>query len=139
MVKWLSMILVVIYMAPPFQGPAGHVLHSISHIIDVPDQIITHNLTTKNEIEAVLEHRDHHTVNADHLHEFIDMLSSFFSSETQKKHQSVVELMDLDKHFISKIHHTSEYRLTLRANPNPFADMPIQTGFLPPNWKPPLH
>lgn len=128
----------IIYLAPPLQGPARHILHSISHIIDAPEQIITHNKPGIDHSAPVHQHSDHHKANADHLHEIIDVLSSFFSQETQKKHQSVVELMNLDKHFFSKIHHASEFKATLRANPNPFDDMPTRTGFLPSNWKPPL-
>jgi hypothetical protein len=139
LVKILAICLVVIYLSPPLQGPTKYILHSVSHFLKVPEQIITHDHHGANYLVPL--HRKHKLAeaDADHLHEIIDMLSDVFSSETQKEQLPAPDLLDLDKHFVFKIQQTSAQSVSLKTDPKVHDNMLTRIGFLPALWKPPLY
>lgn len=99
LIKRLSMLMVACYVLNLFQFQISPVLHSISHILEAPENIISHH--SKSSIEYEIHHQGNHDdMQKTHDHEIIDLLDSIIESskEDNNSDETLPSESKFDKH-----------------------------------------
>lgn len=94
------MIISILYLVQPMHRQINHTLHSLSHILELPDQVIGH------KDQLVDSHATHHYLHdhaisvTKHEHHIIDFVIDMLASDKEKQDQNkpAVDFLEMDKH-----------------------------------------
>ncbi len=110
LIKHMALLVSICYLVNPLQQQISMVLHEISHDLEFPHYVMSHetNLNTNSEIH--LKH-SHHVVTSDHEHNLIDFIDTLFQGldESNPSNDSLFTEIKWDKHI-------SSYGLKLPGN-----------------------
>lgn len=100
MIRVLAVFMSVCYVLTPLHQQINTVLHSISHFLEVPVDVMSHN---QIEFFEGHQHVNHYSFKVDHEHNLIDFLHSIFkaSDNEDRSQESLATKLKIDKHFIS--------------------------------------
>lgn len=98
-IKHLSMLLLVFYVLNLLQFQISPVLHSISHILEAPKNMMSHHSIAASKYE-IHNHGDHYAMQNTHEHEIIDLLDSILEPSKGDNNTDETILLELkfDKH-----------------------------------------
>ncbi|MGI9553220.1 MAG: hypothetical protein ACR2MT_18580 [Aurantibacter sp.] len=96
-VRRMALIMSICYVMNLLQYQVLPVLHSISHVLEAPTDLIAHNSLSAIEHE-IHEKRDHGTWQTIHQHEIIDLIDSIFEASTEKNSSDETLLTELKFH-----------------------------------------
>ena len=101
-VKFIAIVISIIYMLIPIQKELKSALHGISHFLQMPDHLISHNqnenLNYEVKVLTILYHE----------HKILDLLDAFTDKNNSANDSNKPNLVDskIDKHF-----HSSKYKV----------------------------
>ncbi|WP_034045175.1 hypothetical protein [Wocania ichthyoenteri] len=100
-IKFTAIVISVMYVLMPIHKEAKRVLHSISHFIEMPNAILSHN---QNEN---LDYKVKTPTITYHEHKILDILDVFAEVNNDTEDSNKPSLVDskIDKHF-----HSSKYK-----------------------------
>lgn len=123
-VKFLAVSISLIYVLMPLHNELKGMLHSVSHYLEMPNSVLSHNQDDN------LNYKYKKTATSFHQHKIIDFLD-LIDSSTTTENSDVPNLVDnkIDKHFFS-----STYRVlkqVLATSPPVLCDYTkkIKNGF----------
>ncbi len=98
----LALLIAMLYLLQPLHEPIKLVVHSFSHFMQKPVQIISHNEFFNSGTVAHHDSHSHQYHQVIHDHRLIDFLDALFSGEDKETNddQTVVEILKIDKHNI---------------------------------------
>lgn len=122
LVKLLAMTMSICYLAHPLQLQINTLLHELSHGLELPNHVLSHENTT-DLTYAVDSHHSHGKRITDHTHHLIDFLDILFQASNDDKNpkDAMFSKLKLDKHL-------TYYELLLP----PYFEMGMFKCFLPP-------
>ncbi|GAA4882256.1 hypothetical protein GCM10023311_00410 [Flaviramulus aquimarinus] len=94
-VKFVAIVISVIYMLMPIHKEVKSVLHSMSHYLQMPDMVLSHNqdqnLNYKTQTSNITFHQ----------HKLIDLLDAFIGNKTNNEDSNKAHIFNIkiDKHF----------------------------------------
>lgn len=97
-IQRLALLIGICYLMNPLQKQIKTIFHTISHAIEMPGSVMSHNSHAINsEIDV---HSDHETVVLKHDHKYIDLIDAvlFASNENNDNEDSILIEIKLDKH-----------------------------------------
>ncbi|GAB5472884.1 MAG: hypothetical protein Mars2KO_09830 [Maribacter sp.] len=99
LIKILAMTMSICYLANPLQRQINIVLHELSHGLELPSHVLSHENTTNMTFMAD-SHHSHGKSITDHTHHLIDFLDTLFeaSNEDQGSEDPLFLKSKLDKH-----------------------------------------
>ncbi len=88
------------YLANPLHQQISTVFHEVSHIMEVPDYLISHTVVSDQEKEAHHYHYEHAHSDNNHEHELINLLDDIFdtSNDDSSSEESFLTYVKYDKH-----------------------------------------
>ena len=96
-VKFIAIVISIIYVLMPIHKELKSALHSISHFLQMPDHLISHNqnenLNYEVKVPTILYHE----------HKILNLLDAFTDANTSANESNKPNLVDsiIDKHFYS--------------------------------------
>lgn len=101
-IKLTAVAISVLYVFMPLHKEVKYVLHSLSHALEMPDNLMSHN---QNEN---LDYKLKTTTNRYHEHNILDLLDGLSEPVNNTKNPNVPNPVDIkiDKHF-----HSSKYKV----------------------------
>lgn len=98
-VKVAIIIMSLLYVLGPVHREVKHLLHSITHVLEMPDQVLSH----KDETTAILginAHKSKYHIKKDssHHHKLITFIEEILKSSGQSKSESSPIKVKVDKH-----------------------------------------
>ncbi len=100
--RTMAVFIALLYLLQPLHEPIKLVVHSVSHFVQKPAQIISHNESYNTGTTAHHEYHSHQYHQVSHDHGVIDFLDALFSGEDKESNddQTIVEIQKIDKHNI---------------------------------------
>ncbi|MEX0289491.1 MAG: hypothetical protein AB3N14_10320 [Flavobacteriaceae bacterium] len=111
LLKAMAIFMGIFYLMGPFNQQLYQVLHTVSHSLAPPTQIIDHS-KTGTSVERVHVFHEHKTQKTAHEHEVIEFVTTFLDG-TQNQDQNTLPLgtkYTIDKHLT-----TFQYKLKIPA------------------------
>lgn len=104
LVKQMAMLLSMCYLLGPLQPQLTLLLHELSHGLEMPAYVLSHETTTYDYIEVHEEHQ-HDNRKADHDHELIDLVNTIFEASNDRDEPDKVPTTEtkVKKHTPSKV------------------------------------
>ncbi|MFD1162113.1 hypothetical protein [Hwangdonia seohaensis] len=101
-IKFTAIAISVMYIFMPLHKEVKYVLHSISHALEMPDNLISHH---HNEN---LNYKFKASTNRYHEHNILDLLDGLSDANSNTKNQNLPNVVDIkiDKHF-----HNSKFNI----------------------------
>ncbi|MDO6807544.1 hypothetical protein Q4603_02940 [Zobellia galactanivorans] len=98
LIKYMALIIALCYIINPLHQQIQTVLHEVSHILTIPDNLISHASVTEKHHRAH-QHSGQETL---HQHEFIDVFSALFDASDEEGHHDEELHADFkfDKHLV---------------------------------------
>lgn len=92
----------ICYLINPLQVQVYTILHEISHGIELPSYVMTHETNSKGIIETHMDH-SHDMEAIDHEHNLIDFVNTIFQESNESNDSNDSQLTDTkwDKHITS--------------------------------------
>lgn len=149
LIRYLAFVIGFCYLANPFHQQIRTVFHEISHLIESPETVLSHN-TSFDHGEHLTEHsHDHHSfgvdledfATTDHQHTLLDLIDSLLDGSDQQHpgEDYFSFLLKWDKHItstkstfvpIGPEHHTADFTIRERH---------VNRGYLSVPHEPPQH
>ncbi|MDO6518256.1 hypothetical protein [Zobellia uliginosa] len=82
LVKYAALIIALCYIINPLHQQIQTVLHEVSHILTIPDNVISHASVTEKHHRA----HQHSGQGTPHQHELIDVFSALFHASHEEGH-----------------------------------------------------
>ena len=100
LIKYLATFIGLCYLANPLHHQISTVFHEVSHIMEVPDNLISHTTVSDHEKEAHHYHYEHTHSDDKHEHELINLLDDIFdnSNDDSSSGESFLTYVKYDKH-----------------------------------------
>ena len=100
--RTLAVLIAICYLLQPMHAPIKLAMHTFSHLVEKPAQLITHNEVSSADASSFHYNHQHQYHQADHQHGLIDFLDALLSGEKkdQKGDQSLAEIVKIDKHTV---------------------------------------
>lgn len=77
-VKFLATLMSICYLANPLHRQINGLLHGLSHSLEIPHYVMSHDYDTS--VDSLSENHAHDTNHLDHSHHFIDILDLLFEA-----------------------------------------------------------
>ena len=84
--KQIALLMSICYLLGPLQTLLTELLHELSHGLEMPTSVLSHETTAYDYMEVHHSHA-HDNPKADHDHKFIDLVVSIFEA-SNKNHES---------------------------------------------------
>lgn len=117
-IKQMALLMSICYVLNLLQFQISPALHSISHILEAPENMISHHSESSSEYEMHL-HGDHNALQEAHEHEIIDLLDSILESSKDQNNSDETLLSELkfDKHIRIEIYQKKVVFETEKSQP----------------------
>ena len=115
LIQRIAMFMAICYLLNPLHQQITLVLHEISHSLEIPDYVMSHNTNSHHEYET----HDYSMDEIEHDHNLIDLLASVLEASNDKddsENSNVVKVkidkhiskfqIDLQNHFSDKSQHS---------------------------------
>jgi len=98
-IKQMAMFMGICYMMNLLQYQISPILHSISHVLEIPDNMISHHSMSSSEYE-IHDQGEHGAMQISHEHGIIDLLDSILESskEEHSSDETIFSELKFDKH-----------------------------------------
>ncbi len=96
-IKQIALLMSICYALNLLQFQISPILHSISHVLEVPDNMIS-NHSMSSSGYGIHDHRDHDSMQITHEHEIIDLLDSILESSKEENDSDETILSELKFH-----------------------------------------
>jgi hypothetical protein len=102
-IKYLALFIGICYIANPLHQEIGKVFHEISHVLEVPDKLVSHP-TASNHGNDTHHYHKHYKLVVDHQHKLIDLINSILNASENDKPSKESLLTDIkfDKHITTR-------------------------------------
>lgn len=97
LIKRLALLMGICYLVNPLHQQINSVFHNVSHALEIPDYIMSHDSNYEHESYG---HTDYQIGNLNHDHEIVDFIDSVFdaSDEDGGSEDSMLTEIKIDKH-----------------------------------------
>ena len=101
--NYLAMFIGICYLANPLQNQISTVFHEISHVLEIPDNLLSHE-TTLNHGTISHYYHEHNNLDDNHRHTIIDFLDAIFdaSGNNEPSEESLPIDIKFDKHITTR-------------------------------------
>ena len=98
-IKQLALLIGICYLLNPLQNQINEVFHVVSHALETPNYIISHDSNTIYEHQSY-EHSYHRFGDLDHDHLLVDFINSVLeaSNDNEDSEDSILTQTTIDKH-----------------------------------------
>lgn len=138
-IKRLALLMSICYLVNPLQPQIKTIFHTVSHAIEVPNFVMSHNSNSlNNEFHGHQEHRTH---TMQHDHSIMDLIDSVFTAfnENNDSEDSILFKIKMDKHITTYEFELIE-GLKIKVLPNFWAlEKKQKSGFFQNIKKPPQY
>ncbi len=102
LIKQIVLLVGICYLINPLQNQITSVLHSISHGIEMPQTLLSHD-ENNDQLNNLHKHHNHDNSKSEHDHQFIDLVDSVFeaSNEEGNSEEIPVNKVKVKKHITS--------------------------------------
>lgn len=100
----MAMFMGICYLANPMHQQINSVFHEISHLLEAPNTLVSHQSDQMDNHHEYHEGGEHTLATADHRHTLLDLIDSIFdASDTQHpEDDTALILIKYDKHISSR-------------------------------------
>ena len=139
MFKFLVVVLCVSYLLQPLQRPINSILHTVTHIIEIPDEFLSSPDQSSYSYSDNHINHVHQLSGVEHDHQILEFLMSALKGDSQsdKKNKSWTDILELDKHLVSEFKRPSSMDIFERSQLF-LSSYAIYPGHLSLPYKPPI-
>ncbi len=104
LIKQIAMLMSICYLLGPLQPQLTLLLHEISHGLEMPNSVLSHDIQVFDYKEVHDSHK-HDNTKVDHDHKLIDIVDSIFeaSNENHDSEKAPKTKVELKKHTTSEV------------------------------------
>lgn len=97
------MFIGICYLANPLQNQISTVFHEISHVLEVPENLLSHPIAS-NHGNDTHHYDEHYKLVEDHQHKLIDLIDSILnaSDNDEPSKESLLTDIKFDKHITTR-------------------------------------
>ncbi len=106
-IKQIAMLMCICYLLNPMYHQVNNLLHTISHGLEIPDVVLSHQARASDAHNYSHGYHEHGISEVQHKHSFIDFVNAIFEALNTEDQSSDTSIKDkkIDKHIATQQYH----------------------------------
>ena len=104
--KYMALLMGICYLANPVHNQIENVMHEISHVLQSPQNIVSHAIQGEHiHGHGFHQHGEHRLTKTEHQHKILDLIGTVFdaSDSDNSENETPMTVTKCDKHISSQL------------------------------------